>query len=124
MSLIFSSRFFVVLPGFFYLYSSSLRLRYSDPDCPISSKDRSIELGSRVNDLDIPGFGGKISSFLCTNVTYLGWVEFCLASDFKGGCIRYHIPADDAPCQKIEEDNNDKFYSFKPPPGIVCFAYE
>jgi len=116
----FSSCLFVV-----FTYSSSLRLRYSEPSCASRLENPPVYLGQWVKNLTDIGLGGIISSFRCdkeTPIKRLGVANFCNGHT----CSAYTIATKDRRCSNFKKDGLDgTITSFNMShPGLLCAGYE
>jgi len=69
------------------MYSSSLRLRYRDFDCPIIPGDLNwVGLGLQTGNLDDIDWGGKVSSFKCVKYPSVGSVSFRRERSYSTTC--------------------------------------
>jgi len=107
------------------MYSSSLRLRYSEPRCASRLENPPVYLGQRVDNLTNVGLGGIMSSFRCSKETpakSIGVATFCTHLH----CYEYSVATKDPPCTNFKEDGVvDTITKFhKPDPRLLCAGFE
>ena len=105
------------------MYSSSLWLCYSGPDCASRVENRFAALDYQVDNLTDIGFRGDMSSIVCIQAPILGKATFC--SDGKGFCDVYRMPAKNSTCRTFGEEGFDGTpHSFKPDPAdMMCIGF-
>ena len=103
------------------MYSSSLRLRYSAPDCTAGPGHHSTVLEYSIDNLTEIDFG-IISSLGCYKkpAGFIGNVTFCGCS----GCYAQNVTTEVSPCTNLKDIGYSDMTYFNLSGPVQCVGFE